>query len=924
MFKKVSISLCLILFHFFSHAQSNLSGILKDTTSNSNLQFAVVTLLKASDSVLVAFTRADIDGKFTLVNIPPNKYILWVMHPSMGDYVEELEIENNKSLPQIALTPKSKLLEAVIVKSGGAMRVKGDTTIFNADSFKVEANANVEALLKKLPGIQVDKNGTIKAMGETVQKVLVDGEEFFGNDPGMAVKNLRADAIKEVQVFDKKSEQAEFTGIDDGNTQKTINLKMKEDRKTGYFGKIDIAGGLKKDIDDRYNNNLMYSNFKGKRKISAFILNGNTGQDGLNWEDSRKLGGADDEITMMEDGGIMIFSSGGSGDEGEPYVNTDNGFIKNINAGLHYNNKWNEKTKFNFSPNYNSQDYQNYGSVYQQTLLENDSVLNNYNNTQTYVSRYNAKFKGIYEVNIDSNNTLKFVGNANFYNSTSAENYMAEVYGGNNNLKNSTQRQSNFKSESQFLSGDLNFQHKFKKLRRTFSVQASLNNLTNEGSNNFTSENIIYNPLNPTQQDLDQEISNVKSTNRINTKVVYTEPLSKKFSLEISHAFNINKGKNDVNTFNYNAITQKYDSQVDTLSNDFDQRIIEHKPAAKISYQTKKIKFNFGSAFGFTNFNLKDNSFDKSYSRDYVNFFPEANFTYNYKSNHSLRFGYRGSNQQPSLNQLQPLRNSNNLFYQFIGNPNLKPSFTNSFDISHNGFNFLSGVYNWTSLNLRSTQNAIINKQTIDAVTGKTISQPVNVDGNFNVNLWSSIGKNFKKQNINLYFGPNISYSKNAVLLNNNLSYSKNLALGLGSNISRNIDKKYDVGIGNAFSYNQNKNAQISGTNHFIENNLALNGTIYYKKVWSLSSDYNFFSRQKTIPSGTSLNTQIWNASLQRTFKKNEFTLYFKVRDILNQNVGLQRSFYGNTYTETENERLKRYFLLGFKWDFMNKTPANK
>jgi hypothetical protein len=347
-------------------------------------------------------------------------------------------------------------------------------------------------------------------------------------------------------------------------------------------------------------------------------------------------------------------------------------------------------------------------------------------------------------------------------------------------------------------------------------------------------------------------------------------------------------------------------------------------PAAKISYQTKKIRYNFGSGFGFTKFNLKDNSFNKNYNRDYVNFFPEASLTYSYKPNHSLRFNYNGSNQQPSLNQLQPLRNSNDLFYQILGNPDLKPSFTNSFNLSNNAFNFLTGFYNWTSINIRSTKNAIINKQTVDAVSGKTVSQPVNTDGNFNIGLWSSSGKKFKKINIDSEFGPNINYGKNAVILNNKLSYSNTLRMGMSAKFSRSVDKKYELSIGDDFNYNQNKNAIISKTSRFNTNNIELSGALYYKKVWSLKSDYNFYSQQKTVPSGTGLSTQLWNASVQRTFKKNEFTVYLKVRDILNQNVGTNKYFYGNTYTETENERLKRYFLLGFKWDFMNKTTSNK
>ncbi len=169
----------------------------------------------------------------------------------------------------IALISKINALREVIIKTG-SIRIKGDTTSYRASDFKVSANANVEELLKKLPGIQVDKNGEIKAMGETVEKVLVDGEEFFGDDPGMAVKNLRADAVKEVQVFDKKSDQAEFTGIDDGDTKKTINLKLKEDKKKGYFGKIDAANGPLTTIDSRYNTNICLVHLKAKENYPLF------------------------------------------------------------------------------------------------------------------------------------------------------------------------------------------------------------------------------------------------------------------------------------------------------------------------------------------------------------------------------------------------------------------------------------------------------------------------------------------------------------------------------------------------------------------------------------------------------------------------------------------------------------------------------
>ncbi|MEO7316117.1 MAG: hypothetical protein ABIW47_13090, partial [Ginsengibacter sp.] len=301
---RVMLSFLFSSLYFLSMAQTaTVSGTVMNKDESTPVHNAVISLITPIDSIIYSFTRSDASGKFILKNIPNGKYIIMTSQPWFGDLLDNIDVQENTELPTIHLLSKAALLQEVIVNSGTPMRIKGDTTIYTADSFVVSANANVEELLKKLPGIQVDKDGKITALGETVQKVLVDGEEFFGDDPGMAVKNLRADAVKEVQVFDKKSDQAEFTGIDDGNTAKTINLKLKEDAKTGYFGKADVAGGPQKDIDNRYNTNLMGSSFKGKRKISGFLLNGNTGQDGLGWEDEQKYSGFDN-ISVTDDGGV--------------------------------------------------------------------------------------------------------------------------------------------------------------------------------------------------------------------------------------------------------------------------------------------------------------------------------------------------------------------------------------------------------------------------------------------------------------------------------------------------------------------------------------------------------------------------------------------------------------------------------------------
>jgi len=927
--KSLLTLLCFLFLSHFSFAQkTSVSGVLKDTTSKSEIKNAVVALLSVKDSVLIDFTRTAADGSYQLTKAVPGKYILMVMHPLFADYVEDIEIKSeNEKLAPIAVTAKSKILEAIIVKSGSPMRIKGDTTIYTADSFNVSANANVEELLKKMPGFQVDKDGQIKQMGVKVEKVLVDGEEFFGDDPGMAVKNLRADAVKEVQVFDKKSDQSEFTGIDDGKSQKTINLKLKEDKKTGYFGKIDAAGGLLKDKDDRYNSNILFSTFKGKRKLTGFFLTGNTGQDGLSWQDNEKFGGENDNYSMSmdEDGGMMYTWRGGTSDD-EPYVNTENGFIRNINAGVQYSNKWNDKKTFNFSPKFNSQDYRNMQSTFTRSTIREDSVLYENSVNNSHINRNNIKLSASYDIKIDSNNTIKFTAKTSFYHTESEGITIADrsiETGGVKQLNYTSDIRNNTNSDKQALSANVIFKHKFKKARRTLSVTTDWNRLHTDGTNYLTSQYTSFDPGVPAPASTDRMIESDKVTQNVSARVIYTEPLTKKYSLEIGHEVTLNNGTNNRDLYNYTPATDKYDEIVDSLTNDFKQNIVVNKPSAKISYNFKKIKFNFGAGVGITHFDLLDRSSDISYKRDYTNFFPSASFTYNYKANHSLRVNYNGYNKQPSISQLQPLRNNDDELNRYIGNPDLKPSFNNTLNISHNSYNFLKDIWTYQSVYTSLTNNSITDSRTYTS-DGKTISRPVNTDGNVNANFYGGFGFKAKKIDTRFNLNVNAGFNRYANIINNELSHSNNSNMGLGFWMSKSKDKKYDVSLGNDFNLNKSKTNNSAGNYSYSTNTLQLDATVYYKKVWSIQSDYQFYYRQKLNNNTTDLNNNMWNAKLQRTFKNNEFTAYLKVRDILNQNIGIERNFYQNTYTEQRNDRLKRYFLVGFQWDFKNKGSKTK
>ncbi len=916
-----------IFFSFSSNAQfAKITGSVNDASEKKPVKNAVIVLLTPKDSILYKFTRSDELGNYFIKDVKPGNYILMTTHPYFADVLEDVEIKGDTEFPPYALISKAKLLQEVIVKSGSPIKIKGDTTIYTADSFKVSANANVEELLKKLPGIQVDKDGKIKAMGETVEKVLVDGEEFFGDDPGMAIKNLRADAVKEVQVFDKKSEQSEFTGIDDGKTQKTINLKLKDDKKTGYFGKIDVAAGPQKHLENRYNDNLLFGSFKGKRKFSAFLLNGNTGQDGLNWQDEQKYGGQDDNFTMSvdDDGGMMFINRGGTSDE-EAYVDPQNGYITNVNAGLQYSNKWNDKKTFNLSPKYTSQQYSNHKIEFTQTQV-GDSVLNENADEVSDVNRHNFKIRGIFDIKIDSMNTLKITANSNFYHTESGSIRQSTNTGNSGTLKNSSTRNLQTDNDKNALSGNIIFKHKFNKSRRTLSFTADWNTINTQGKNFLKSLNQAYFDGVPAgSQQLDQMKDYDMSTKNLTAKLVYTEPLSKKYSLELGYQLSYNYGTNDQLTYTYSPVSNKYDFVIDSLSNQFRQNILQNIPSLKINFANKKIKINIGSGFGFTDFNLKDITYDKDYKRNYVNFYPGANITYSYKANKSIRFNYNGNTTQPTVNELQPLRNNNDYFNQYIGNPDLKPSFTNSFNLSHNSYNFLKDIYTYQSLNVRVTSNSITNNRIINIDSGKTTTQPINTNGNVSVNLWSGVGFKIKKIDTRFNIGPSLNYNKYADVINNKKSFSTTFAPGLNVWINKSKEKKYDFSIQNEFSYNSNTTSQNDTKIHYNTNTVSINATLYMHKVWSVITDYQYYYRQKTLQFNNKLDYHILNARLQRTFKNNEFTVYITVRDILNQNVGIERNFYGNTYSEVVNDRLKRYFLMGFTWDFKNKsnTPSS-
>jgi len=893
----------------FSQSQT-LKGTLKDTSENRSLANTVISVLTKKDSVLVKFVRADKDGNFKIQGLKEGSYILLITHPYMGDYYDNIEVKGEAptDLGNVHLTPKSKLLSEVIVKSGSPIKIKGDTLVYTADSFKVRPGANVEELLRRLPGITVDKNGQITAMGERVTKVLVDGEEFFGTDPGIATKSIRADAVQEVQVFDKKSDQAAFTGIDDGVKDKTINLKMK--KMAGYFGKAELGGGL----PDKYDNSVMANFFKNKRKIATYGIMSNTGQTNLDWQDAQNYGGSSDNMTMTDDGGIY-FSGGGGGDDN--YNGGRNGIPQNWNAGFHYSDKFNNaKNSFNSGYKYSKVIAPGITKTFSQSYLPNTTPLSSSSTSDNRTSTNKHAVNMTMEFNLDSNNSVKWTSRFNNNSSLAQVDYSSETLDDQGKYINQARRKSETNTDKNNVASSLLWRHKFKKLARTLSINADFNWNRTESDGLLYSLNHYYkNGVLDDRDTTDQQNITDNINNTVSTKISYTEPLKKDFYLELTYGFAYNNNKSDRLT-NIKNINGKYDEMVDSLSNFFIFNRTQNTPGLSFRLNKKKYSFTFGGSVDFNQFEKKDLTRDTVVHYNFVNFIPRANYTYKFKPNESLRINYNGTTTAPSLEQLQPTRVNTDPLNVYLGNPFLKQSFRHSFDAGYNFYNVLKERSMFTNLGFGFTDNAFVQASFVDS-SGKRSYLTVNADGNYYVRFYSDYGFKIKGFGWRNGIGPGYNFNRSVEYINGvkNISVTKSYSIRVSTNTYK--PEKYNAWLSTSFSWNDSKSSVSTSANaQYWSVNLNGSGSKTFAKKWEIGSDVSLQMRQKDprFPDANSFTT--WNGYLiKRFFKENQFELKIQVNDILNQNKGYNRNFSSYSYTETYYETLKRFWLLTATWN---------
>lgn len=908
----------------FAQNPYSIKGIAADTASNYRLQNATISILNAKDSTLYKFTRAAANGTFAIPAMKKGNFILLLTYPSYADYVSPFSLDVDKSTIDFGLInmlSKAQLLKEVIVKGQAtAIKIKGDTTEFNAGSFTIQPNDKVEDLLKKFPGMQIDKDGKITAQGKTVSKVLVDGAEFFGDDPTLVTKNLRADMVDKVQLFDKSSDQAAFTGVDDGEKTTTLNIKLKEDKKSGYFGKVSLGGGT----EDFYEGQVMFNKFKARQKFSVYGTAGNNGKTGLSWEDSNKYGGGGGDMQFMDDGMMISFGGGDELEYGGGYYGE--GIPIARNGGAHYDTKWNnDKETINTNYKIGSLGVKSNKNTLNQNNLPTGIINSNSDeNTDNYIFRH--KLDATYSIKLDTTSNLKVMVDGTLKNNNSNSAYRTTSLRGNNTLLNTSSRTNDNKGDEQAFNISAFYNKKLKKLGRNFSINLSqrINEKQSEGylksKNDFydVNENLTNSEL------IDQLKSNEIKTSVFNSNFTYNEPITKSLSLVFNYGISINNSSADKKSFNASA-PGKYDILDTEFSNDFEATQIINQGGAVFSYKKPKTTINFGTKVSAVNFDQLEVYSNQKYNRSFINWLPQATYQYKFSSQRSLRFSYNGYTNQPSVEQLQPVRVNTDPLNIPIGNPNLKPAYSSNLNLRYSSYKVLTNQSISISGYFSFTNNQIVNNTNTDA-EGKSVRQSVNLTEKtpYNYNVYANVGRKIKflgvDASLNLSSGGGKSYS----YINNALNETTTNRYSPQLNISRYKDK-FELDLSFGPSYNaQESSLQKSRSNKGWGSSGYGSFKITLPKKIIISSEAEYVYTPKSASFNNSNEQFILNSAISKSFfKKNDLMLLLKGNDLFNQNKGFNRFASSNSITQTSYNTITRYYMFSIIWDF-NKMGGTK
>lgn len=869
-------------------------------------------------------TGSDFNGQFFFKKVKTGKYVLKIESYNHLTVFRDITMSGeNILLPRITLKIESQEIAEVDLQ-GKQIRVeqKGDTTSYNAEALKTNPNATAQDLVKKIPGVTV-QNGEVQSEGEKVQKVLVDGKPFFGNDPNTALNTLPAEAVSKVEVFDDESEQSKQTGFSDGNTQKTMNIITKPGMNKGVFGRIAVGYGT----DNKYRASGSYNIFNGDQRISIIAQSNNINQQNFSSEDL--LG-----VSASSGGGGFGRGRGGAfSSSGDFLVGSQGGITQTHAFGFNYQDKWGESTDFvgsyffNYSDNYNqTQTNRNYfpsGDITQR--YRSDDSLGSINMNH----RFNLRLSS----DLTKKDRILFLPRFSFQQNS----------GYNNNLANTTQNDAlvnglDNKFETDYnafnFNGELFYTHKFDKKGRQINFQIEGSSSGQQGDNQqFSLSSFLQNGILVTDT-LDQTATLKAPSNSFMSGVSFTEPIGENSSINVEYEFEQNTGGKNQITF-YSPTKNGLGYIIDTaLSNDFDSRFNTHTLGLSYRYRLGRKFFIVARLNGQSTSLVNDIIFPEvdNINKTYNNILPSFFTRYSINKSHRLMAGYRSSTDIPSVAQLQNVVNNNNPLQLSTGNPLLDQEFSHRF---FSRYNFTSedktkqfSIYlsSQFSNNYIANQSFITESDTVingvAIAPGTQISSPLNLSGYRSSRTYISYSLPIGLLKSNLNLNLNGSESKIPGKVNGQNTFTENQGLGFGVGLTSNISEKLDFTISSntGISWVKNPNQPITQyTNQSL--NLKLDWIFY--DGWSL---HNNLSYQIYGGYSSTFNNQftLWNLGIGKYILKERGEITLSVYDLLNQNNSISQNSTETYIEEKETLALRQYFMLSFTYNLTDFSPPKK
>lgn len=899
-----------------------IKGRISDPTNNRGLSYTTVSLVKAADSTLVTFARADSAGNFIFNGIETGSYLI------AASYAGYLPVWYPVTIPGTApvfdigplFMKDLKTLDSVTVTDKRPpVTIVNDTLEFNTENFKTLPNAVVEDMLKKMPGITIENDGSIKINGQTVRRVLVNGKEFFTGDPRMATKNLSADAVDKVQVFDKKSDQSEFTGLDDGNREKTINLKLKKDKANALFGRTVTGIGAKGKYDAQANINK----FNGDEQLSFLGMANNTNRQGFTLTDAMNFSG---ELSrgMRSGGGIMIRNN--DDDNGLPVTGlgqNQQGVATTYAGGVNYNNTWNKKrSDFNSSYTASNIHLRTNKETFTQNLLP-QNPFNGADSSNSLKEVTQHRFNFTLDQKLDTFTSFKMTPSITFQNNQSFSNTIYNTLTNKKTKLNDGYSLIASNANALNFTNNILFRRRFMTKGRTISANLSMTYNHSDSKGKQQSRNSFYDAMQiPLDSFINQRNDRHAVTKNVGVNIIYTEPAGKHSLFEFSSYYNINAGESDKKTFDYNPLNDKYDTLNQLLSNYFKTEF--RYAGGGIRFRTNKNKTTFSAGAQLQHATLRGTNFTykNNIRQTFSDVLPNLSYQYQFSRMKTLRFDYNTSISQPSIMQLQPVADVSNPLNITVGNPGLTRQFNHSLSLNYFGVNMAARKNLFLLINANLNQSAIVSADEIKN-NGSRVTRPVNANGVYNIFGNINYGFPIRKLKSRLELESNFVYYHTISFLNDNRSIIKNLSVGPRVNYNFDIDTTVSLQLAVRVTYNHAKYLlQRQLNNDYFQQTYSIDLTNYLMVGLVLNNQFSYVLNTGRA-SGFNTSVPLWNASIAKGFMKNKRAeLKLSVFDVLNKNIGVTRSVNQNYIVDQRYNVLTRYCLLSFTYS-LNRSGLN-